>query len=306
MPVIQMAGLTKRFGHVSAVQDLNLTVEEGDCFGFLGPNGAGKTTTMRMLVGLLRPTSGTVRVWGYDPLTEAMQAKRHFGFVPDLYSFYDSFTARENLEFFASLSHIPREERGKRIQELLDYFGLADKAEYKVGGYSHGMKQRLVLAQALLSHPRLLILDEPTVGLDPRGQHEVRDFIKRISREGTTIFISSHMLFEIEDICNQVGILNQGKLVRSTSIEGLKAEMGAKQGIRLRIEGEGIEGLLKHVEAVEGVLGVKGETNTISVTVSSSEVIPLLVTAIVSNGGKIRRMEELTPTLEEVYLQLTG
>ena len=238
MKAIKADGLTKKFGKFIAVDNLDLAVEEGDSFSFLGPNGAGKTTTMKMLIGLLRPTKGTVRIWGHDIFAEGKEVKKSFGFVPDFYSFYNSLTAFENLEFFAALSEIPKIKRKKRIFELLEFFGLAERANSKVGDFSHGMKQRLVIAQALLPHPKLLVLDEPTLGLDPRGQFEIRELIRKISREGVTTFISSHLLFEVEDMCNKVGIINSGILIKVDSIENLKGEIGAKTGIEVRIEVE--------------------------------------------------------------------
>lgn len=305
MNAIEMIGLTKKFGNLTAVDSLNLTVSEGVSFGFLGPNGAGKTTTMRMLVGQLRPTSGIVKTWGLDPFTEGIEAKKYFGFVPSFYSFYDSLSARENLDFLASLSQVPRNERKKRIDELLDFFDLSERADSKVGEFSHGMMQRLAIAQALLAHPRLLILDEPTVGLDPKGQHEIREFIKSISREGVTIFISSHILSEVEDMCNSVGIIDKGRLIRVGSLENLKAELSSRQGLEIRIEGESLQQSLNRIEKVEGVLGLKADGNTISVKVSSRDITPLVVATIVGSGGKITSVDEIVPTLEDVYLKLT-
>jgi len=233
MKAIEIQGLTKQFGKLVAVDDLDLAVEEGESFGFLGPNGAGKTTTIKMLIGLLRPTRGTVRIWGHDLFAEGKEVKKSLGFVPDFYSFYDSLTAVENLEFFSALSRIPKGERKGRIFELLKFFGLEERANSKVREFSHGMKQRLVIAQALLPHPKLLILDEPTVGLDPRAQFEIRELIKRISQEGITTFISSHLLFEVEDMCNKVGIINFGRLIKVGSIENLKGEIETKTGIEV-------------------------------------------------------------------------
>ena len=306
MRAIETQGLTKKFGKLMAVDNLDLAVEEGDSFGFLGPNGAGKTTTIRMLIGLLRPTQGTVRILGHDIFREGEEAKKSFGFVPDFYSFYDSLTAAENLDFFAALSRIPKEEREGRIFELLEFFGLKERAYSKVGEYSHGMKQRLVLAQALLPHPRLLFLDEPTGGLDPRAQFEIRELIKHISREGVTTFISSHLLFEVEDMCNKVGIINRGRLIKVDSIENLKEEIGAKTGVEVRIECEEItEEILKAVKEIEGVLDFRVEGKTLWAKVGSPEITPKLTTHIVAWGGRLKRVEEHAPSLEEIFLKLT-
>ncbi len=305
MKVIETEGLTKKFGKLIAVDNLDLAVEEGDSFGFLGPNGAGKTTTIRMLTGLLRPTKGTVQILGRDVFRDG-EAKKSFGFVPDSYGFYDSFTAFENLQFFAALSRIPKEERKERIFELLEFFGLSGRANSKVGEYSHGMRQRLVIAQALLPHPRLLILDEPTVGLDPRAQFEIRELIKKISQEGITAFISSHLLFEVEDMCNKVGIINLGKLIKVDSIENLKGEIGAKTGIEVRIECEEVtQEIIKAVKEIEDLLDLRVERETIWTRVGSSATTPALTTAIVNAGGRIKRVEEHTPSLEDVFLKLT-
>lgn len=304
MKAIEIEGLTKKFGKLVAVNNLNLGIEEGDSFGFLGPNGAGKSTTIRMLIGLLRPTEGKVTIFGHDIFREGVEVKRDFGFVPDFYSFYDSLTAFENLEFFAALSQIPKGERQERIFELLDFMGLKERANSKVGEYSHGMKQRLVIAQALLSHPRLLILDEPTVGLDPRAQFEIRELIKRISQQGTTIFISSHLLFEVEDMCNKVGIINLGRLIQVDSIENLKG--GLKAGIEVRIEFEEItEEIVKAIKEIEGILDFRAEGKTIRVKVASSALTPMLTAAAVNAGGRIKGVEEHTPSLEDVFLKLT-
>lgn len=305
MKVIETEGLTKKFGKLIAVDNLDLAVEEGDSFGFLGPNGAGKTTTIRMLTGLLRPTKGTVQILGHDVFRDG-EAKKSFGFVPDSYGFYDSLTAFENLQFFAALSRIPKEERKERIFELLEFFGLSGRANSKVGEYSHGMRQRLVIAQALLPHPRLLILDEPTVGLDPRAQFEIRELIKKISQEGITAFISSHLLFEVEDMCNKVGIINLGKLIKVDSIENLKGEIGAKTGIEVRIECEEVtQEIIKAVKEIEDLLDLRVERETIWTRVGSSATTPALIAAIVNAGGRIKRVEEHTPSLEDVFLKLT-
>ena len=306
MKAIEIQGLTKKFGKLVAVDDLDLAVEEGESFGFLGPNGAGKTTTIKMLIGLLRPTRGTVRIWGHDLFAEGKEVKKSLGFVPDFYSFYDSLTAVENLEFFSALSRIPKGERKGRIFELLKFFGLEERANSKVGEFSHGMKQRLVIAQALLPHPKLLILDEPTVGLDPRAQFEIRELIKRISQEGITTFISSHLLFEVEDMCNKVGIINLGRLMKVGSIENLKGEIETKTGIEVCIECEEVtQEIIKAVKEVEGVLDFKVEGKTIWATVVSSDTTPLLTTHIVTSGGRLKRVAERTTSLEDVFLKLT-
>jgi len=219
-PVIQLQHLHKRFGAVQAVRDLSLTVLAGECFGFLGPNGAGKTTTISMILGLLRPTSGQVRVLGEVVTPERTAVLRSVGALVGKPGFYPYLSARANLRLLARL--YPTVDEG-RIDEVLAQVGLAQAAERKVKGFSTGMKQRLGLAAALLHRPRLLILDEPTAGLDPIGMAEMRELLRRLTAEGTTVFLSSHLLHEIEQTCNRVGILDRGRLVAQGAVTELLA-----------------------------------------------------------------------------------
>jgi ABC-2 type transport system ATP-binding protein len=220
--------LTKRYGSETAVNHLNLTVGEGEVFGFLGPNGAGKTTSILMFLGLTEPTSGKVRVVGFDPTRDPFHVKEKVGYLPENVGFYDDMDARQNLRFIARLNRIPDKVSDPRIDETLNLVGLLDEAKKKVGVYSKGMRQRLGIAEVLIKEPKLLFLDEPTIGLDPDGTNRMLDLIHTLSRDrGMTIFLSSHLLDQVQRICDRVGIMIKGNLVAAGPIEELaKKKLG--------------------------------------------------------------------------------
>jgi len=226
--VIQTEGLTKRYGHQTAVDALTLEIPEGEIFGFLGPNGAGKTTTLLMLLGLTEPTSGRARVLGFDPLREPLKIKRHVGYLPENVGFYDDLTAEENLRFIAELNGLRNGQADRLIEEALQKVGLAQERTKLVGHYSRGMRQRLGIAELLIKEPRLVFLDEPTLGLDPDGIHRMLDLIVSLSKEqGITVVLSSHLLHQVQRICNRVGIMLRGKLVASGTVDELaKLKLG--------------------------------------------------------------------------------
>jgi ABC-2 type transport system ATP-binding protein len=220
--------LTKRYGSETAVNHLNLTVGEGEVFGFLGPNGAGKTTSILMFLGLTEPTSGKVRVVGFDPTRDPFHVKEKVGYLPENVGFYDDMDARQNLRFIAKLNRIPDKVSTTRIDETLGLVGLLDEAKKKVGVYSKGMRQRLGIAEVLIKEPKLIFLDEPTIGLDPDGTNRMLDLIHTLSRDrGMTIFLSSHLLDQVQRICDRVGIMIKGNLVAVGPIEELaKKKLG--------------------------------------------------------------------------------
>ncbi len=231
--VIRIEGLTKRYGTQVAVDNLSLDVAEGEIFGFLGPNGAGKTTTMLMLLGLTEPTAGTVRVCGYDPAREPLKVKEIIGYLPESVGFYEDMDARQNLRYIARLNRIPDSVSGPRIDHLLEVIDLAKEAGKKVGSYSKGMRQRLGIAEVLIKEPKVIFLDEPTIGLDPDGTNKMLDLIQGLSRERKiTIFFSSHLLDQVQRISDRIGIMIKGKLVAAGSLDEL-----AQRGLGLE-EGE--------------------------------------------------------------------
>jgi ABC-2 type transport system ATP-binding protein len=228
MPSIQTRGLTKQFGDVVAVEDLDLTVEEGEIFGFLGPNGAGKSTTINLLLDFLRPTAGRAEVFGRDAQSDAEAIRERTGVLPEGYGFDDYLTGREYLEWAVETKGADDDPA-----EILDLVGVADAADRTAAGYSKGMQQRLAFGMALVGDPDLLVLDEPSTGLDPNGIQQIRSVIRDRAETGTTVFFSSHILSEVEAVCDRVGVMKDGRLVAIDSIEGLRESAGGHATIEL-------------------------------------------------------------------------
>jgi ABC-2 type transport system ATP-binding protein len=226
--IIEAEGLTKKYGHQIVVNQLNLQIREGEVFGFLGPNGAGKTTTLLMFLGLTEPTSGKVRVIGFDPTRDPFHVKEKVGYLPENVGFYDDMDARQNLQYIARLNRIPDKISAGRIDESLKVVDLLEEVGKKVGTYSKGMRQRLGIAEVLIKEPKLIFLDEPTIGLDPDGTNRMLDLIHSLSREkNITLFLSSHLLDQVQRICDRVGIMIKGDLVAMGPIEELaKKKLG--------------------------------------------------------------------------------
>jgi ABC-2 type transport system ATP-binding protein len=224
-PIIETEKLTKRYGAQTAVNELDLQIGEGEVFGFLGPNGAGKTTTLLMFLGLTEPTSGKIHVCGFDPKRDPLRVKERVGYLPENVGFYEDMDARENLQYVARLNRIPDETSAPRIDTWLKEVGLYEEAEKKVGVYSKGMRQRLGIAEVMIKEPKLIFLDEPTIGLDPDGTNRMLDLIHSLSRDkNITVFLSSHLLDQVQRICDRVGIMIKGNLVAVGPIQELAKE----------------------------------------------------------------------------------
>ncbi len=224
--MIETHRLTKWYGQVLAVDGLDLVIHAGEIFGFLGPNGAGKTTTIKMLVGLLRPTQGEALIGGYDVQEQPLQAKALVGYLPDQPFLYEKLTGWEFLRFIGRLYNLESEVVERRGRDLLHLFGLEERADDLIQGYSHGMRQKVALAAALLHEPKAFFLDEPTVGLDPKSARQVKDLLRHLARRGTAIFMSTHILEVAERMCDRVGIINQGRLIACGTMEELRREEG--------------------------------------------------------------------------------
>ncbi len=248
--MIQARGLTKRYGDLLAVDSLDLSVAPGEIFGFLGPNGAGKTTTIKMLTGLLRPTAGRALIGGYDIQEQPLAAKALIGYVPDTPFLYEKLTGREFLRFIARLYDLEAEPAGRRADELLRFFNLEDRADDLIQSYSHGMRQKLALTAALLHEPRAFFLDEPTVGLDPRSARQVKDLLRHLARQGTAIFMSTHILEIAERMCDRVGIIDHGRLIACGTMAELRAGGDASlEDIFLQLTGGAeVAELARHLE----------------------------------------------------------
>ncbi len=228
---VQISGLTKVYGKLVAVNHVSYDIMEGEIFGLLGPNGCGKTTTLLMLLGLISPTEGTATINGADVVKDPIGARRSVGLLTDNVGLYENLTARQNLAFFAELSDLPPSEASKRVDELLGLVGLADKRDVRVSTMSRGMRQRLGVAQSLVRDPKVLVLDEPTLGIDPEGTKELRGIIKMLSRErGKTIIFTSHLLSEVNRLCDRVAIMKEGKVIAIGTIPELRRQINAAEG----------------------------------------------------------------------------
>jgi ABC-2 type transport system ATP-binding protein len=296
-PPVAARGLLKTYGELVAVDCVDLTVERGDVFGYLGPNGAGKTTSLRMLLGLIRPSGGTVQLFGLDPMLDGARALAGVAGFVEGPRFYPYLSARRNLRLLADLDD---GSKPGRIAEVLELVELRDRAEDRVGGYSHGMRQRLGIAASLLRDPQLLLLDEPATGLDPAGMRDMRELVKRLAAEGITILLSSHLLAEVEELCNRVAIIRRGRIVYEGRLDALLATAAGEYRLRTS-EPERARTLLLGRAGVNDVRPVDGELRF-----RADE--QALEAATVALGEARIGLSALVPhaaTLEELFLDLT-
>jgi ABC-2 type transport system ATP-binding protein len=308
---IETINLSKTFGkekQIHAVNNLNLNVKKGEVFGFVGPNGAGKTTTMKMLIGLLEPTSGSGKVAGYDILREIINIREETGVLPEPAGFYDHLTARQNLRFYAKLYDIDPHEREKRIENLLEIVGLSRAIDQKTGGFSTGMRKRFGLAQALVNEPTVLFLDEPTSGIDPLGAQMMRDLIIDLNEnKEVTVFLSSHSMEEVEEICDRIAIIAKGKLLAVGSVEDLRNMVREKEGVDYLLEVQDItlSEAVGVVKVVEGVGEIEKQDASLKVH-SNIKNGAEIAKAIANAGGTISLLEEQELTLQKLFLKIIG
>ncbi|ULR40211.1 ABC transporter ATP-binding protein [Thermus sp. NEB1569] len=296
MAVIETHGLTKRYGRVVAVEDLNLEVQEGEVFGLLGPNGSGKTTTILMLLGLTEPTRGEARVLGLDPMREPLKVKSRVGYLPDQVGFYGELTAWENLRYTTRLLGLPEAEARARIEEVLKRMGLWEVRDRRVSAFSRGMRQRLGLAEVLLKRPKVAILDEPTLGLDPEAAREFLELIKGLKAEGITILLSSHLLHQVQEVCDRVGLFHKGHLALLGTVEEL-AQRVLGGGYEILVEAS--PGLEEAFRRLEGVARVAAEGGRYRI-LSSRDLRPELARIAVEQG-ELLSLSLRRPSLDEVY-----
>ncbi|MCS7365688.1 MAG: ABC transporter ATP-binding protein [archaeon GB-1867-035] len=305
--IIETENLTKIYHvdgrEIRAVDGLNLTVYEGELFGYLGPNGSGKTTTILMLLGLISPTSGGGRVAGFDIIRESKAVRSVTGFIPEKFSFYEDLPAYDNLAYFAKLNGIVKNEIDDRIKWALNIVELSDWINAPVKTFSRGMRQRLALANILIKKPKIIFLDEPTAGLDPYATANFRSLIKRLNEEfNITIFLSSHMLHEVRQICNRIGFLNKGRLVAVDTIEGFMEKMG----IKIILEATNLsDKLIKLIEALDDVNRVFKSNGEL--IIYAREDVRLDISKIVTSLGEhVLTLKIEPPTLEEVFFLVYG
>lgn len=303
--VISVKNLTRRFGEREALKDLSFDVKEGEVFALLGPNGAGKTTTIRLLNGLYHPHSGSIRVMGMDPTAQSSEIRKQTGVLTETTALYERLTARQNLHFFGTLYGLPESVLLKRIDETLSFFALNPRADERVGTYSKGMKQRLALARALLTQPKVLFLDEPTSSLDPESTLQVHELIESIRQnDGHTVLLCTHHLEEAERLADRVAILNNGKLLAMGSLSALKQTYNPGLWLEIKLMPGSKAGITK--EICSGVLKIEQIDNLLKVQVLEEAVIPALIARLVEAKAQILSVEPQRISLEDIYFKLQG
>jgi ABC-2 type transport system ATP-binding protein len=300
--IIKTRDLTKKYGALVAVNNLNLEIKQGEVFGLLGPNGAGKTTTILMLLGLSEPTGGTAMIEEHNCTHNPIAVKRIVGYLPDNVGFYGDLTGRQNLRFMGELNGIPPKEIEERIETLIKRVGIEYAADKKVGAYSRGMKQRLGIADVLMKDPKIVILDEPTLGIDPEGIHELMDLIKELSvKDGRTVLISSHQLYQVQQVCDRVGIFVRGNLVACGRIDELGRQVSEGADMELEVmafpETKEMESAFK---AIEGVVSITKEKDMYVIR-SKTDVRDALVNAVTARSASLHYLKARGGDLDEIY-----
>ncbi|MHB9287744.1 ABC transporter ATP-binding protein [Halobacteriales archaeon Cl-PHB] len=298
MAAIETADLVKQYGDVRALDGVDLTVEEGEIFGFLGPNGAGKSTTIDILLDFVRPTAGSASVLGMDAQAESTAIRQRTGVLPEGTHLYDRLTGRQHLDFVVESKGVDDDP-----QAILERVGIADAGDRKAGGYSTGMKQRLLLGMALVGDPDILILDEPSSGLDPAGVREIREIVREEASDGSTVFFSSHILSQVEAVCDRVGILRKGKVVAVDSVEGLREAADTDATLRVTVDGA-LDGVLDDVRAIDGVSTVRQDGSDVVVQVDDGKKTQVLH-VLEDAGVEVLDFETEETSLEELFLSYT-
>lgn len=299
--VIETHDLTKHYDGHTAVDSLDLRVSEGEVYGLLGPNGSGKTTTILMLLGLTEPSAGQARILGCDPMREPLKVKARVGYMPDQVGFYNNLTARENLIYIAKLIGLRRDQYPSRISDSLERIGLTQVIDQTVGTFSHGMRQRLAVAELLLKDPQMIIMDEPTIGLDPDAARRFLAIVEELSGEGITILLSSHLLHQVQQVCDRVGLFYRGRIVLEGAVTELAHQvLGAGFRINLRVAGDP-ETLLKALRGIPGVTEVEFDGTEEYTVHCEGDLRAQSARAVVQAGGELRALAIREPNLDEVY-----
>ncbi len=298
--VLVARGLTKKYGDFTAVDHLDLTVLKGEVFGLLGPNGAGKTTIILMMMGLTEPNEGSVKVLGFDPQRQPLSVKARVGYMPDMVGFYDELTGWENLIYTAKLNGFPRKEAYQRINEVLAEVGLVDIANNRVATYSRGMRQRLGVADVMLKRPEIVIMDEPTQGLDPEHAHEFLDMVRELKKSGITILLSSHLLEQVQAVCDRVGLFSHGKMVISGTVPELARKvLGKAYRVDLMVD-KPDPALLQALKEVPGVVSVEANDGQLAIE-TKEDLRAEVARVVVNHGGKLLMMGMQAQSLDAIY-----
>ncbi|WP_322806269.1 ABC transporter ATP-binding protein [Thermanaerothrix sp.] len=301
--VIVTKDLTKKYGDFVAVDHLNLTVRKGEVFGLLGPNGAGKTTTILMILGLTEPTSGSIRVLGFDPTRQPLTVKAHVGYLPDQVGFYDELTAYENLIYIAKLNGLSRDEADRRIQTALEKVNLIEMRDKPVATFSRGMRQRLGVAEVLIKQPQIIIMDEPTQGLDPEGAREFLDIIRNLRSEGITILLSSHLLHQVQAVCDRVGLFHRGKMMLVGTVDELGRKVLGK-AFRIYMDTPNITpAVLEALKQIPGAVNVRALNATTVEIEATSDIRHEAAKALIAAGGQLQGLSMEAQSLDEIYAQ---
>lgn len=303
--MLYINNLTKKYGSFTAVRQLSLHIPEGDLFGFAGPNGAGKTTTIRMVCGLLRATSGTVKIGNVRGAVGSREMKRMIGYVPDFFGVYDNLKVREYMDMYGSMYGMYSRDIARLTDDLLELVNLSDKKEIYVDTLSRGMKQRLCVARALLHNPKLLLLDEPSSGLDPRARVEMKELLKNLHSMGKTILISSHILSELSEICTSIGIMNHGQLITAGRIEEIMAQLSGGKRIHIQIA-TGLETAVRILQEHAKIVLESVRENEVIITDSGTdEEISALIGELIQNEVILTGFYREEGSLESLFMQLT-
>ena len=298
--VLETKGLTKHYGDFVAVDNLHLNLKKGEVFGLLGPNGAGKTTTILMLLGLTEPTKGQVRVLGFDPARQPLSVKARVGYMPDQVGFYDELTARENLIYIAKLNGIPRDQIKSRVEEAIERVHLTQVIDKRVNTFSRGMRQRLGLADVLIKNPQLIIMDEPTQGLDPELAHEFLGLIRSLKEEGTTILLSSHLLHQVQVICDRVGLFSKGRMVLQGTVPELARKvLGGAYRVQIKANGPDVK-LRKALQSLPDVNKVDFANGVFEIE-ARKDVRADAADAVIKAGGRLQSLNAESQSLDDIY-----
>ncbi len=305
VPAVQTFGLTRYYGSIAALLGLDLTVDKGDLFGFIGSNGAGKTTTLRILATFLGPSSGRAEVLGHDVVKDADAVRHVIGYMPDFFGVYKDMEVTEYLDFFGACYKIPTAQREKTVNDVLELVGLSEKKGFLIGALSRGMQQRLGLARVLIHDPQLLLLDEPASGLDPRARIEMMAVLQEHQRLGKTIIISSHLLSELQTLCNRVAIIEKGRLIYSGPVQGVRDQMGQRRVVWVRVSSDTAQAL-ELLKARPEVAEAVADDGDIKVTLASLDTDHSIVAeALVKGGARLTGLREDEIGLEEVFMRVT-